>query len=1085
MKVKYLASIFPVLMMSVYGNTTIANEVATGKIYFNQKELPSDTQGTLPGNVSIAQSVIMQSVNKIADDRQPHLVSLRKALVLFEPSIGEIISGEAITLIAKNAHGEVVHQALMQLPQNLPKIVGQIDQQLNITKPDVFSHTVSGNGPLHTIQGEQGKAAFKALLLEYDAINVTTSDGSWAQHFILADDPAFNNKTVTFTSWAGYNSTITYSQGTDTISNGNELTYKNIDGIWYAKADQDINRIAYSDKAYSAILPAEAVLPELQLSFVSESGKEGLVNEISVGAYTHLILNAVDIGLLTPPRDEFVFIKDHELQRQYFQNTQISKLTVNPYQAVHLTEIMLPDGRLLVDVDPSTADAYGSDSHYRIARELISSGINSANYGVNSSSVRPQSQWNIDAVYHAAQVTVNNSRGNYSSGVINHGLLGSYRGVASVVSSTGNEFSHEVGHEFGVGNHYPGGFKGAVHNSSINKNSTWGWDVHKNLFIPNFSKGINNQTSCYEGECAQPFAGHSFGFGTMSGGWPQHAKYNAYTLHTPYELSIFQDFLENKANFDALSPTGFSKWNHELQQMQPWTNSAADDLAFVIKYVSDNDSLNQFGEQSDKFQTLLAQADAVKLGLGNGYWARDFYLPTDDSLEGKIISFESWAGWTAYIHYNKTTIALNHSNKYAFKFINGQWQSVDSDILNKSIELTPYKQGIPVTTLVGYYDPDKTLPSYIYPALHGAYGSVYADGFTDSSCQLDVFTRNGGTKTFNLHNRRLQAGMMNRFHINIETALQPYQAQVRCGNEQLDSLTIEPASVTLKAQITTTEAGEAPTIYGVTDVVIQQGQHFDVMAGVSAIDDYDGDVSASIVVDGAVDNTTAGYYSLTYKAYDSAASETVTVRQVEVFSEKPIFSGISDSTISLGEVFDPRIGVQAMDAEDGDLTANIQIAGSVNTDIAGSYVLTYQIVDSASHIVTATRTVTVEGEPVCDNLWLATATYVAGDQVSHKGALWQAGWWTQAEEPSTTGEWGVWKQIADSGCSIPKPEITPPVEGEYPAYQANGNYKAGDKVTAIDGNIYQCKPWPATGWCNNSAYAPGDSYYWSEAWIQL
>ncbi|MFD4142786.1 glycosyl hydrolase family 18 protein [Streptomyces sp. NPDC058572] len=43
--------------------------------------------------------------------------------------------------------------------------------------------------------------------------------------------------------------------------------------------------------------------------------------------------------------------------------------------------------------------------------------------------------------------------------------------------------------------------------------------------------------------------------------------------------------------------------------------------------------------------------------------------------------------------------------------------------------------------------------------------------------------------------------------------------------------------------------------------------------------------------------------------------------------------------------------------------------------------------------------------------WSASATYTGGNQVSHKGHLWKAKWWTQGEEPGTTGEWGVWQDL--------------------------------------------------------------------------
>ncbi|WP_031515899.1 chitinase [Streptomyces sp. NRRL F-5123] len=43
--------------------------------------------------------------------------------------------------------------------------------------------------------------------------------------------------------------------------------------------------------------------------------------------------------------------------------------------------------------------------------------------------------------------------------------------------------------------------------------------------------------------------------------------------------------------------------------------------------------------------------------------------------------------------------------------------------------------------------------------------------------------------------------------------------------------------------------------------------------------------------------------------------------------------------------------------------------------------------------------------------WSSSAIYTGGNQVSWKSHKWQAKWWTQGEEPGTTGEWGVWQDL--------------------------------------------------------------------------
>ncbi|HEG2165524.1 glycoside hydrolase family 19 protein [Enterobacter cloacae] len=58
--------------------------------------------------------------------------------------------------------------------------------------------------------------------------------------------------------------------------------------------------------------------------------------------------------------------------------------------------------------------------------------------------------------------------------------------------------------------------------------------------------------------------------------------------------------------------------------------------------------------------------------------------------------------------------------------------------------------------------------------------------------------------------------------------------------------------------------------------------------------------------------------------------------------------------------------------------------------------------------------------------------------------------------------------------------------GSYPAWSANSKYSAGDIVNN-HGKLFQCKPFPYSGWCNNAPmyYEPGAGLAWSEAWTAL
>ncbi|TDB77399.1 CocE/NonD family hydrolase [Micromonospora sp. KC723] len=55
---------------------------------------------------------------------------------------------------------------------------------------------------------------------------------------------------------------------------------------------------------------------------------------------------------------------------------------------------------------------------------------------------------------------------------------------------------------------------------------------------------------------------------------------------------------------------------------------------------------------------------------------------------------------------------------------------------------------------------------------------------------------------------------------------------------------------------------------------------------------------------------------------------------------------------------------------------------------------------------------TIAPAPACaDPAWNPTSIYTANDVVSHNGHRWRAQWWTQNQEPGTTGQFGVWVDL--------------------------------------------------------------------------
>ncbi|MEG2194419.1 MAG: DUF5011 domain-containing protein [Terrisporobacter sp.] len=124
-------------------------------------------------------------------------------------------------------------------------------------------------------------------------------------------------------------------------------------------------------------------------------------------------------------------------------------------------------------------------------------------------------------------------------------------------------------------------------------------------------------------------------------------------------------------------------------------------------------------------------------------------------------------------------------------------------------------------------------------------------------------------------------------------------------------------------------------------------------------------------------------------------------------NSKPIISGANDITIKLGESFDSKKGVTAIDIEDGDLTNKITITGTVDNTKEGIYKIVYKVTDSKGATSEIIRNVTVksnDSETVNDT-YDNSKVYTAGDTVIYNGKKYLCKWWVQGQAPGTTDAW--------------------------------------------------------------------------------
>ena len=163
----------------------------------------------------------------------------------------------------------------------------------------------------------------------------------------------------------------------------------------------------------------------------------------------------------------------------------------------------------------------------------------------------------------------------------------------------------------------------------------------------------------------------------------------------------------------------------------------------------------------------------------------------------------------------------------------------------------------------------------------------------------------------------------------------------------------------------------------------------------------------------------------------------------------PTLKGISNTSINLGDSFNPLTGVTASDKEDGDLTSKISVSGSVNTSKAGDYTLKYTVTDSKGLATTKERIITVlrilePGQQFYDS----SKTYKYGDQVVYKDALYECISWyippTDDGSPANTKYWKLIRVLPDG--STPTENTAPVINGAV-----NKQIYIGDSFNPLTG----------------------------------
>ncbi len=245
------------------------------------------------------------------------------------------------------------------------------------------------------------------------------------------------------------------------------------------------------------------------------------------------------------------------------------------------------------------------------------------------------------------------------------------------------------------------------------------------------------------------------------------------------------------------------------------------------------------------------------------------------------------------------------------------------------------------------------------------------------------------------------AKICNGYVIAVKNETESYDAYISCSDMyQTEGYVTNDSAATTKKP-TTKKDTEKPviTIIGEKEITINQGSGYND-EGAKAMDNVDGDITASIKVENKVDTSKVGVYLVVYSVSDKAGNKAESSRKVTVVSAPTTTTQVTTKktttkskvtttkrqnvvtttrrittppTITLkGSTIieinqgtrysDP--GYSAVDALGNDITSRVNVSGSVNINNPGTYTINYYVTDAYGNSNSKTRTVRVKSTSV-------------------------------------------------------------------------------------------------------------------------
>ncbi|QDF66645.1 glycosyl transferase [Shewanella sp. SNU WT4] len=600
--------------------------------------------------------------------------------------------------------------------------------------------------------------------------------------------------------------------------------------------------VIFDHDVWSLPLQWNWMTPGLSLKFIDNHGRSSELaqHSITFGGAPELVIQNIDMGMLTKPRGRNTMANNTaEHASDYFQKIPVSKLVMGQYAPAHFETVTMPNGKVYTERSDTDGGWHSGDMREAIGKALISTGINNANVGITTSGGYSQAyNRRFNQLTAHTNVGVYTHPDNGSNKTVVHGGSGG-GGILTLEATTGNEWSHEVGHNFGR-SHYPS--MASVHDMQ----SGWGWDQVFNRFIGNIDWRGAPAISSAGGETSLPYL-ETFRFlhDAQAGGEKQKiGLVSNFTLEHPTQARRTQAWLNSGFNQTPDGNYHYATWDQAQQTYVEANTTAPAPVKTGIPVTTLVGIYDPLGVNPSQIYPVLYGNYGNVFDLAP---ATDFEAPAlspgwhqYQSLSAEHLAMSTWKTIVdngshqrlcqfAFTTTNNTTVNLVghvepnsntcHASDDMRWNLGGTWQQMESSAGDYSL-LFPYGKGqitysptpeigeVNLCQLTDINNPSHNGAGFVQEGScvqiagikhsnnrdwkYAVRSAEQANYIHTSVCRLDVTTRQGQSISYDLASTRLHANQSNKFHINLpqqELSNVTLSCQDAEGVTILDSLT--------------------------------------------------------------------------------------------------------------------------------------------------------------------------------------------------------------------------------------------------------------------------------------------------------